>query len=332
LIATHEGSTLEYHHNDHLSMRVTTDTDGAVVAQSGHYPFGENWYETGGTNKLKFTSYERDSESSNDYAMFRTHIPRFGRFSAADPIAGSPYNPQSLNRYAYVMNDPIDFIDPLGLSCYSSRDAGQAEPTVICVATGLGGSGGPTCTLNEMEMDCARALRMVGIFSIDDLIRIADTPTEWRENPACPNGDCAPGVPKFLPVYGNSDLLGLLGLFNTSGRGAGGTPQQPTKTDRAKTCAKAYYDFNTLPGAAQDATRIALIPAAPIIPKAAVGLPQALGSGPLTNLLSWASLGSGTAASGANIFRAAGRIGGPIAIATAVIDATAIATCTFIDQ
>jgi hypothetical protein len=108
-----------------------------------------------------------------------------------------------------------------------------------------------------------------------------------------------------------------------------GTPQQPQnqQPSRLKDCAKAYYGFNTASGAAQDATRIALIPAAPIIPKAAVGLPQALGSGPLTNLLSYFSLGSGTAASGANIFRVAGRIGAPIAIASAVIDATAIGIC-----
>jgi hypothetical protein len=108
-----------------------------------------------------------------------------------------------------------------------------------------------------------------------------------------------------------------------------GIPQQPQnqQPSRLKDCAKAYYGFNTASGAAQDATRIALIPAAPIIPKAAVGLPQALGSGPLTNLLSYFSLGSGTAASGANIFRVAGRIGAPIAIASAVIDATAIGIC-----
>jgi hypothetical protein len=60
-------------HADHLSMRVTTDTNGTKIADSGHYPFGESWYETGGVNKLKFTSYERDAganESGNDYAIF----------------------------------------------------------------------------------------------------------------------------------------------------------------------------------------------------------------------------------------------------------------------
>jgi hypothetical protein len=40
LLATHEGATLKYQMGDHLSTRITTDTSGTVVAQSGHYPYG----------------------------------------------------------------------------------------------------------------------------------------------------------------------------------------------------------------------------------------------------------------------------------------------------
>ncbi|MGH9758223.1 MAG: RHS repeat-associated core domain-containing protein, partial [Candidatus Acidiferrales bacterium] len=76
------------------------------------YPFGESWYETGTTTKLKFTSYERDGESGNDYALARSYENRLGRFSATDPLAGAAGNPQSLNRYSYVGNDPIDEADP----------------------------------------------------------------------------------------------------------------------------------------------------------------------------------------------------------------------------
>jgi RHS repeat-associated protein len=96
-------------------MRLTTDTNGSATATSGHFPFGESWYETGGTNKLKFTPYERDSESGNDYAMFRKYVPRLGRFCSADRLAGKTSNPQSLNRFAYALNDPVNLIDPLGL-------------------------------------------------------------------------------------------------------------------------------------------------------------------------------------------------------------------------
>ncbi len=61
---------------------------------------------------------ERDSESGLDYAIFRYDNSRLGRFMTPDPIAGSLANPQSLNRYAYVLNNPINLIDPLGLTSH----------------------------------------------------------------------------------------------------------------------------------------------------------------------------------------------------------------------
>ncbi len=122
LLATIAGTTTTYHHADHLSVRLMTDgtlgspTYGQTVGQRGLYPYGDSliWYETGTTDKWKFTTYERDGESVNDYAMARYYINRFGRFSSPDPLAGSISDPQSLNRYAYVENDPIDAIDPDG--------------------------------------------------------------------------------------------------------------------------------------------------------------------------------------------------------------------------
>jgi RHS repeat-associated protein len=85
-----------------------------VVEQLGTYPFGEGWYNA--TNeKWLFTTYERDAESLNDYALAWSYVNRLGRFSSPDPLAGDPNNPQSLNRYSYVSNDPIDLVDPSGL-------------------------------------------------------------------------------------------------------------------------------------------------------------------------------------------------------------------------
>jgi len=126
LLATIESGTTKYHHPDQLSTRVFTDSTGSKVGERGHYPFGEVWYETGQTNKWKFTrstraahsgqaSYERDNESALDYAMFRYDSTRPGRFMTPDPVAGSIADPQSLNRYAYTRNDPVNLVDPLGL-------------------------------------------------------------------------------------------------------------------------------------------------------------------------------------------------------------------------
>jgi RHS repeat-associated protein len=73
-------------------------------------------------DKLIFTSYERDSESGNDYALARYYISRLGRFSSPDKMAGSSANPQSLNRYSYVLNNPGNLVDPSG-QCGEMFDA-----------------------------------------------------------------------------------------------------------------------------------------------------------------------------------------------------------------
>jgi RHS repeat-associated protein len=113
MIAKIAGSTTTYYHQDHLSTRLVTDSSGNVIEQLGHFPYGEPWYDTG-NEKWKFTTYERDSESLNDYAQARYGVNRLGRFSSPDPLSGSLGNPQGFNRYGYSKNDPINRIDPSG--------------------------------------------------------------------------------------------------------------------------------------------------------------------------------------------------------------------------
>lgn len=79
----------------------------------------------------KFTGYERDSETGLDYAVNRYYNSRIGRFMSADPsglASASPNNPQSLHRYAYVLNNPLIGIDPFGLECaFMSADGSSVE-------------------------------------------------------------------------------------------------------------------------------------------------------------------------------------------------------------
>ncbi len=46
----------------------------------------------------------------------RIYDPTIGRFLQADPIIQDPYDTQSLNRYSYVMNNPLSYTDPTGYS------------------------------------------------------------------------------------------------------------------------------------------------------------------------------------------------------------------------
>jgi RHS repeat-associated protein len=154
MLAKIEAGVTNYYHSDHLSARVITDSTGTVVGQRANYPYGETWYETGATTKIKFTSYERDSESGNDFALARYYVNRLGRFNAPDPLGGSISNPQSLNRYAYVLNSPVSLTDPLGLTtcdqngnnCYDSvtvtADGGVSLPVGSSISLPGGGNTG----------------------------------------------------------------------------------------------------------------------------------------------------------------------------------------------
>jgi len=62
------------------------------------------------------TSYERDNESSLDFAQNRYYGYGHGRFTSPDDFANDthPSEPQSWNLYVYVRNNPLRFIDPTG--------------------------------------------------------------------------------------------------------------------------------------------------------------------------------------------------------------------------
>ena len=192
LLATVGGGTT-YHYPDHLSARLETNASGTVNRTFGHLPFGETWYETGTAIKWKFTSYERDTESGLDYAMFRYDSSRLARFMTADLLAGSSDDPQSLNRYAYVRNMPIDAIDPMGLdddfwACFLDVSSnghcggpGQSGP--------IGGSGWGTNFYLGYSQEEARHDQIITT-GLDPLI--APTGPEWRE-----------------PGLGDSELIAL---------------------------------------------------------------------------------------------------------------------------
>ena len=108
---------MRYYWGDHLgSTRVVTDDSGNVCYDADYYPFqGERAYVTTCAPAYRFAGMKFDQESSDYYTLNRYYPPNLGRWLTPDPLAGDISNPQSLNRYAYVTNNPTNFIDPLGL-------------------------------------------------------------------------------------------------------------------------------------------------------------------------------------------------------------------------
>lgn len=83
-------------------------------------PFGEEIARAGNNTdsiRQKFTGYQRDSESSLDFAEARMYGFSLGRFTSPDPLAASAnaFRPQSWNRYSYSYNNPLRFTDPSGM-------------------------------------------------------------------------------------------------------------------------------------------------------------------------------------------------------------------------
>lgn len=69
---------------------------------------------------MKYTGHERDLNRPGqfddlDYMHARYCSPLLGRFFSVDPIGGVETNPQSWNRYAYGLNNPLNLTDPTGM-------------------------------------------------------------------------------------------------------------------------------------------------------------------------------------------------------------------------
>lgn len=62
------------------------------------------------------TGKERDSESGLDDFGPRYYASSMGRFMSPDPLGGTLEDPQSLNKYAYVRNNPLTLTDPTGMN------------------------------------------------------------------------------------------------------------------------------------------------------------------------------------------------------------------------
>jgi len=105
-----------YYHSDHLgSTQAVSNAVGAKVENLAYYPYGQTRINTGSINvNHKYTSQELDGSIGLYFYNARYYDPILGRFISPDPIVPDPANPQMLNRYAYVGNNPINYTDPSG--------------------------------------------------------------------------------------------------------------------------------------------------------------------------------------------------------------------------
>ncbi|QSQ12250.1 RHS repeat-associated core domain-containing protein [Myxococcus landrumensis] len=150
-LASSSGATpvTSYLLNDHLgSVETVTDAAGVVLEQRKYQPFGAQGraddptlspVTTSSGVKLGFTSHEWDDESGLVNMRGRLYDPRVGRFLTPDPVVQAPFASQSLNRYSYVFNNPLRYVDPSGFSgeealssVMGTAPTSDGEMTSIC--------------------------------------------------------------------------------------------------------------------------------------------------------------------------------------------------------
>ena len=116
-------NAVHYYFSDHLgSASIVTNASGAIEDESDYYPYGgEMVISATAPQNYKFTGKERDAESGLDDFGARFHASALGRFMTPDwdakPVT-VPYakfgDPQTLNLYSYVENDPVNRADADG--------------------------------------------------------------------------------------------------------------------------------------------------------------------------------------------------------------------------
>jgi RHS repeat-associated protein len=147
LLATILPEGVQHYHLDHLGTpRLVTDGTGRKLGVHAYYPFGDELNlglgEQLSPERLKFTGHERDvsNGASLDDMHARYYSPGGGRFLSVDPVLGNLLRPGSWNRYAYVLNNPMNYTDPTGM-----RDTGS-----IVTCSGPGG-GIPCITVTAKD-------------------------------------------------------------------------------------------------------------------------------------------------------------------------------------
>ncbi len=131
-------SSTKYLHYDSLnSVDTITNNLGVVEERMVYKAFGEKLNldkygnlssEPSFTNR-GYTGHEHIEESHLIHMNGRVYDPIIARFTSADPNIFHPFNTQNFNRYSYVMNNPLKYIDPSGYGVLSSEHTGNPKDT-----------------------------------------------------------------------------------------------------------------------------------------------------------------------------------------------------------
>jgi RHS repeat-associated protein len=131
------GSVTGYYHLDQLgSVRAITDGAGSTLATYSYDPYGNLTSQASTVvNPFGFTGQYQDAESGLYYMRARYYDPSVGQFISVDPARATTREP-----YAYVSNNPVNGVDPLGRCSWNPFDSHSCEGVIVTGATQLPGA------------------------------------------------------------------------------------------------------------------------------------------------------------------------------------------------
>ena len=102
------------------------------MGEDRFFAFGETRFTTGTMYTDKLYTGQREITGLGIYHYgARFYSPKLGRFLSADTIVPGYANPQNLNRFSYVTNNPLRYIDPTGhRRCESDSESCESEKQV----------------------------------------------------------------------------------------------------------------------------------------------------------------------------------------------------------
>ena len=103
------------------------------ITSKSYTPFGEQIGEA--TSGFGYNGEYYNAATGMVYLRARFYEPEMNRFSQKDVLRGDAVNPVSLNRYAYVQNDPVNFVDPSGMSISSITNAVRKMAAKVTISS-----------------------------------------------------------------------------------------------------------------------------------------------------------------------------------------------------
>jgi len=133
-LATDDGVTLSYYHEDGLGSVIKTTNSAGAVTLTRQYDAWGNLQAGAPTPGYAFTGREWDPETNLYYYRARYYDPKAGRFVSEDP-AGTE---GGLNLYSYAASNPLNLTDPFGLK--PGDPYGSLDEAAIAAAKQYNGS------------------------------------------------------------------------------------------------------------------------------------------------------------------------------------------------